>query len=367
MPGNENEISVIDPNFEIKEKLGVDDVVFYDVTKEPFRLYGLYLDEGLPFRRMPEKIAESVSRGVASLNFNTAGGRVRFRTDSPYIAIKAKMPNIRLMSHMPLTGSSGFDLYEIYGNGYYYVKSFIPPKDRQDGYESLIRVNNRGKVAEYEINFPLYNRVDSLEIGLKDGSVTEKPKGYGRSGLILFYGASSFQGGCASRPGTCCPALVSHRLDIDHLNLCFSGSAKGENEMAEYLASVKSSVFMMYYDGNAKDAAHLRNTHLNVYRKYREKNPDTPIVMMSMARSAAFSQDIIKRRQVILDTYYYALDHGDFKVAFIDGISLYSGDDSSVYTVDGVHPNDAGFLRIADAVTEEVSRALNGYFPISGV
>ncbi len=364
MPELENDIGKIDVNFAIKEKLGVDDVVFYDVTKEPFTLYGLYLEEGLPFRRMPVSAAESVSRGVASLNFNTSGGRVRFRTDSPYIAIKAKMPNIRLMSHMPLTGSSGFDLYEVRGSGYYYVKTFIPPKDRQDGYESVIYTKNRGENTEYEINFPLYNRVDSLEVGVKEGSRVEKAKGYGREGRILYYGASITQGGCASKPSNSYQAMISHKLDIDFVNLGFSGNAKGENAVAEYLATLPSSVFVYDYDGNAKDAAHLRNTHLNIYRKYREKNPDTPIIFIPCVRAVMPTLDAVRRRQVILDTYYYAIDQGDYKVAFVDGTGIFNGFDGSVYTVDGVHPNDAGFVRMADAIGAEVERALNGYFPL---
>ena len=86
--------------------------------------------------------------------------------------------------------------------------------------------------------------------------------------------------------------------------------------------------------------------------------------MVSMIRSTVNSTDVIKRRQVILDTYYYAIDHGDYRIAFVDGLSVYGGFDSSVFTVDGVHPNDAGFVRMANAIGEEVERALNGYFPL---
>lgn len=363
MSNIENDIGKIDRNFEIKEKLGLDDVAFYDVTKEPFTLYGLYLDEGLPFRRMPKEVGDAVSKGVASLNFNTAGGRVRFRTDSPYIAISVKMPSIRLMSHMPLSGSAGFDLYEVHSSHYYYVKTFIPPRDATTGYESVLYTKNGGKMTEYEINFPLYNRVDSLEVGIKEGASLEKCVGYGRKGRILYYGASITQGGCASKPSNSYEGMISHKLDIDHINLGFSGNCKGEPVMAEYLATVPSDVFVLDYDGNAKDAAHLRNTHLNVYRKYREAFPDTPIVIVSLVRTTVDTVDLIKRRQIILDTYYYAIDHGDRKVSFVDGCAMFSDWDAGIHTVDGTHPNDAGFVRMAEAIGIEVERALDGYFP----
>ena len=52
------------------------------------------------FRRMPENVAARVSDGVLSLHTNTSGGRVRFRTDSPYVVIHAKMAEICKAPHM---------------------------------------------------------------------------------------------------------------------------------------------------------------------------------------------------------------------------------------------------------------------------
>ena len=59
---------------------------------------------------MPECVAKSVSDGVLRLHTNTAGGRVKFKTNSPYIAIKVKMDTGK-MSHFALAGSGAFDLY----------------------------------------------------------------------------------------------------------------------------------------------------------------------------------------------------------------------------------------------------------------
>ena len=68
-------------------------LTFRDVREKPFDLYGLYrpLDPG-PFRRLPEDVAKATSPGVAGLAWNTAGGRVRFSTDSRNVAIHAVMP-----------------------------------------------------------------------------------------------------------------------------------------------------------------------------------------------------------------------------------------------------------------------------------
>ena len=45
---------------------------------------------------------------------------------------------------------------------------------------------------------------------------------------VVFYGTSITQGGCASRPGMSYQAILGRRLNLDHVNLGFSGNGKGE-------------------------------------------------------------------------------------------------------------------------------------------
>ena len=82
-----DDISSVDKNLEVKTELEVKDVVFYDSKKAPFDLYGLCKTELDVFKRMPSKVGEGVSNGVNSLNYHTAGGRVRFTTNSDSVAI----------------------------------------------------------------------------------------------------------------------------------------------------------------------------------------------------------------------------------------------------------------------------------------
>ena len=125
------DISKIDKNFIINNEFELDDVCFYSVKENPWCLFGLMYDDF--FRRMPETVAKNVNEGVQTLHKNTSGGRIRFRTNSEYVSIRAVMPDKVVFSHMPNTGVSGFDMYVENR----YTKTFGPPFDISDGYESV--------------------------------------------------------------------------------------------------------------------------------------------------------------------------------------------------------------------------------------
>ncbi|MBQ5926382.1 MAG: hypothetical protein IIX01_00485, partial [Clostridia bacterium] len=115
-------IEDIDKNFSLN---GVNktDVEWFEFSDERFSLHGVYYDEGEGlFRRMPRKISETVNGGVDYLVMNTAGGRLRFSTDSPYVTIKCVEPVGGMMPHMPFSGSHGFALFE----GVRFIKGYIP-------------------------------------------------------------------------------------------------------------------------------------------------------------------------------------------------------------------------------------------------
>ena len=79
-------------NFNVNTQIDKEDILFYNVQESPFEVYGVFT-ENEKFRRLPEDVARTVSSGVYALHTNTAGGRVRFRTNSSYVAIHAKMNN----------------------------------------------------------------------------------------------------------------------------------------------------------------------------------------------------------------------------------------------------------------------------------
>ncbi len=100
----------IDKNFSVKNSLNRKGIKFYDCEKDPFSIHGVF-KEGDLFVRMPREKAKTVNEGVYTLCSHTTGGRVRFRTDSAYVAVNCTIGSFICHPHMPLTGAVGFDLY----------------------------------------------------------------------------------------------------------------------------------------------------------------------------------------------------------------------------------------------------------------
>lgn len=345
----EMDISKIDKNFKVETTLKETDICFYSVREEPFRVYGL-LDEGGKFRRIPADVAASVNVGVNDRHANAAGGRVRFVTDSPYIAIKVKLEHITRMSHFTLCGSAGFDLYSKDEGGYVYRETFIPPYAMQDGYESIKYPAGGGVERAYQINLPLYTDVVEMYVGIKEGSTLRAAEGYLNSLPVVFLGSSITQGGCASRPGNSYEEMLSRRLNMDYINLGFSGSCRAEDEMMDYIASLKMSAFVYDYDYNTKSPEHLAETHEHGFLKIRAAHPELPIILMSAPAYKPLGV-MAKRREIVKMTYDNAIARGDKNVYYIDGDTLMALCKDGG-TVDNVHPNDLGFTSMAAALYE---------------
>lgn len=341
----------IDKNFRINTNINKEDIKFYNARVEPFKIYGIFYEDG-KFRRMPESVAKTVSPGVHALHANTAGGRVRFKTSSPYIAISAKMPSICRMSHFPLCGSAGFDLYV---NGEH-RHTYQPPYNIEDGYEGII--DSLGTdMKDVLINFPLYSDVSELFIGLADSAEVEAPVPYTNEKPVVYYGSSVTQGGCVSRPGTAYQGFISRDLDTNFINLGFSGNAMGEEEIYNYIKFLDMSAFVMDYDYNAITYEHLEATHEKMFLSIREAQPELPIILMTAPLPTPLSSFYEKRYDLIRKTFENARERGDKNVYFIGGPELMAlcGKEG---TVDMTHPTDFGFYSMAVAVTKVLKSIL---------
>lgn len=340
----------VDRNMIIETSIEEPDIRFHDVRQAPFNIYGFFDPYGQPyFRRLPADVAEATNPGVVKLSKESAGGRVRFSTDSSYVAIKAVMPILGRNSHTPLEASAGFDLYEDYPDfgESRYVKSFLPPYKSDGGYEQIIRLGSR-RMRHFTINFPLHSCVKDLYVGIQEDATLGEGLKYRNTVPIVIYGSSIVHGTGATRPGLIYSNILTRRLNMDIFNLGFSGNAKGEDAITDYLSSLSMCIFICDYDHNAPNVEHLRSTHQRMYDRFRAVQPDTPYVIVSRPNIATNPATAIDRRDVIIDTFRHARESGDRRIWYIDGESFFLGKTENDCTIDTVHPNDMGYSLMAD-------------------
>ena len=339
-----NSIEKIDKNFAVSGEYP-EGTVFHDVKSEPFKIYGIYHD-GVQYRRLPQDVADSVNEGVSFLARHTAGGRVRFVTDSPFVVLNAKVGERYYSAKMAPMAVSGFDMYERIDGEEVFVKSFIPPEKPCAEYVNTIPLAEDKKERVLTINFPNYNEVFEVYIGLLDGSVIKEAPEYEITKPIVYYGSSVTQGGSCTRPGNSYQGMISRALNADYINLGFSGSARAEKEIIEYIANLDMSVFVYDYDHNAPDFAHLAATHSQMFHLFREKHPTTPVILTTKPKHVQNADDRLRHAHILANYEGFLHDDHDENVYFISGpdlLKLAHGEG----TIDGIHPNDLGFYSMA--------------------
>lgn len=349
----------IDKNFAVEESFGRTDIKGYNILNAPFSIHGLLLpqNEDDCFRRMVQTEADKVSVRVAHLNTRTAGGRVRFKTDSAFIGIHPIVFNCSRSAHVSFTCSTGFDLYEKLPDGKLVHRHlFAPPVDPNAPFFGKKELEG-GTMREYTIYFPLYSSVKSLEIFLEEGAHIEAPDRYTYETPIVYYGSSITQGACSSRPGTCYQSIISRRFDCDYINLGFTGHAKGEPAIAQYIAGLDMSIFVYDYDYNAPSDAHYEKTHENMFRTIREAHPDLPVIFLNRP-NLYLHPEAMHRWEITKQTYQNAVDNGDKNVYFIDSRDFFDGDRDDCMFVDGTHPNDIGFWSMAKRIGDEIQKIM---------
>ncbi len=362
----------IDINYK-PESTEYEDVKFYSVTEKPFSLEGLYkAEETGIFTRLPMEFKQRADlNDVAKVVMtHTAGAKVRFITDSPYVVLYACLgEQSYVMHHMADTGMKGFDMYirpEGSRDEDAFCNVFIPNTKEDGSYSGSVDLKHSAS-REITINFPLYHNVDKVFVGLKEGASVKAPSDYAVEKPVVFYGSSITQGGCASRPGMAYPAILARKVGFRHVNLGFSGAGRGEQLVAEFIADMDMSMFVMDYDYNAVSLEHLQKTHYPFYETIRAKHPDIPIIMMTapvnLVNEYRQNNPLLRDRRItIMNSYIKAVASGDENVYFVDGASLLGTESPFNSTVDGTHPNDYGFCHMADVLYPIVKRLLLGRY-----
>jgi hypothetical protein len=304
------------------------------------------------YDRLPAKAEGVVRKPVWDLSRNSAGLCVRFVTDATNIRARWTLTEPWLyLPNMTAIGKSGLDLYVKTEHGWHWLAVGAPQNQTNDIVLAKDLIPSK---REYLLYLPLYNGVQSCELGVPTNCILEKAGAWGEGVRkpIVFYGTSITQGASASRPGMAHTAMLQRKFNWPVINLGFSGNGKMEPEMADLLAELDASVFIIDCLPNTV-ADEIKARVEPLVQKLRAAHPATPIVLVEdrTLQGAFLTQGQME--------YYHLKDRAELNAAFnrlkksgmknlfyIPGENLLGDDGES--TTDGSHPNDLGFTRQAE-------------------
>ncbi len=337
-----------------KEKVHIKWIDFPDPQ---FKVYGLpFWEENAPdLYRLPKSAQNLVRKPVWNLAKSPSGGRIVFKSDCTTLTIRLQYPSLGGMKNMHTFGQCGVDLYV----DDVYVRTAIPKDTTFVEFEFFSGVTKQ--MRQFTIYLPLYIGVQVLAIGVNDGAEFQAPTPYVIDKPVVYYGSSITQGGCASHSGMSYQAILSRNLDVDFINLGFSGNGMGEPEVAKIVASIDASCYVLDFGVNlpsADSVAKVYGPFVDIIRKAR---PETPIIAVTPIYNAyefwkpnkvTFMRDVI-RKEVARHR-----KAGDQNIMLVEGFELLGPAFSSAF-VDGVHPNDLGMQAMAEGLQPYVAQVLH--------
>jgi lysophospholipase L1-like esterase len=314
-----------------------------------------------PYDRLPARVETEVRKPVWDLSKNSAGLSLRFTTDASEVIVKYVVAGSLQMLHMPATGVSGVDLYA---------------KNEDDAWLWCAGKASFGDTITYRFNnlqypgplgrtftlfLPLYKTVKWLEIGVPQKNFfnplpvrNEKP--------VVVYGTSIAQGACASRPGLGWTSILSRKLNVPVTNLGFSGNGKLDKEVIKLLGEIDAKLYVLDCLPNMTPpyfpADTLRQRLIDAVTYLHKTKPNTPILLTEHdgytdeAINPVHKQEYTDANNTLNEVFTQLKKKG-FKNIFLLSKKEIAQDIETM--VDGVHPNDAGMIKYANAYEKKIN------------
>jgi lysophospholipase L1-like esterase len=310
-----------------------------------------------PFTRLPDIAKGRVPESVWGLSRHSAGIHVDFQTHATALSLRWTLRSDSLdMPHMPATGVSGLDVYiDDPRRGWTFVANVRPSGLQNEGRVILPPLG--GGKRKFRVYLPLYNGVSKLELSGNEGMPLEPISPHREENAIVVYGTSIAQGGCASRPGNAWPSMVGRDLGRSVINLGFSGAGRMETEVVELISSIKPAIFVVDCLRNmgSFSEAELKMRVARTAVLLSTAHPTTPLVFVDLDTDGGRDR-YADRNTWQRDAILALPELRSRKLAFVNGEKLLGTDNEG--TVDGVHPNDLGMRRQADAVSAVIKRLI---------
>lgn len=315
----------------------------------------------LIYQRIDSTDTKNMPRAIQMLAKRSAGIAILFETNSTIIRAKWKLDSAVYMPNMTPIGHSGLDLYCLKDGKWQFVSVGRPtPGVQQD---QVIIQNMDNSLKQFMLYLPLYNTLNELEIGVQKTASIQTPAkpGVDKTKRIVVYGSSIVQGASATRPGMAYPAILQRKTGYDVINMGFSGSARMEMALAQYLATVPADCYVLDCIPNSSPEQ-VRDRAYPFIQYLRKQRPSVPIILVETVfrQNALWDQNwgerVRRQNEETRKTYERLQKEGCKNLYYIETGKLIGNDHEA--TTDGVHLSDLGFMRIAEALLPVIKRSL---------
>ena len=297
---------------------------------------------------------------------HSTGLAVLFATDSPIIKARWITSEKNASDNMTAIAQKGLDLY-IRQDGEW-VFSGVGRPDMASGpdfdvHEGTIVKSMAPGRKECLMYLPLYDRLDSLFVGVEEGSYVEPLENPFKHRIVV-KGSSVTHGLAASRPGMSYAARFGRDNGFYCFNLGFSGLSKLQKEYAEYLADIED-VDAFIFDAFSNPSEEVIHENFDRFVDViRASHPETPLIFMQTERRESrnfdtWREDFETKKQAAAEEEIRERMKTDKHIYFIPSDDFLGHD--HIATSDGSHPTDLGFTRMLDSISPRILKILRKY------
>ena len=258
------------------------DLFWIDGTDLPLQGRG-FADTPAPYHRLPARAKGVVPDGVWRMGVESTGLSFRFRTDSDVLHFRWKVadenPYDRYMGPVAM---AGLDIYGMTHRGWRFVACAA--------YRALEWATNTMHIGTSRIDWtpgrecmvylPLRSDVQSFSLGIRPGSKVETfPRLHPEIAKpVVHYGTSIVHGGCVSRPGLAFANQEGRALDLEVINLGFSGMGRMEHSMCDLVADIDAALYIVDCDWNMS-VEEQKERYEPFVRRLAGRRPGVPILL----------------------------------------------------------------------------------------
>ncbi len=335
----------------------IENIRWNEITSNDIEGQG-WKDTEYPFDRLPLHAKELVSEALWRMKVSTNGMNVTFTTNSTSISVRWQLGDEQLgENNFNVCAFSGVDLYSKNPDtgkwqwaGFPWHNQIVDQNPCVTLREDLSPVER-----EWRLYFPHRNKLERLEIGVDETADftlipprSDKP--------FVYYGSSIIHGAYAGRAGTGVANLLARRFDLPLINLGFSGAARMEAGVAALLTELDPEFYIIDPLPNMEADEVKENTE-----KFIEilcgKRSNTDVFMISDVPISHFWLYPEMQEQFELKNrlYYEIIQKMQARFSnlhYICGREFFGSDNEG--TIDGIHPNDCGFMRMTDALEQKI-------------